>query len=102
MGSVIKAVNKAYDRMETRPFWKVRLHLDRARHRLRLVTAGMLLLIVFGGPLGDAISHKAHLGGAFLWVWTIARWPIAFGSCCCSSGSSTTSRRTRSSGAGSG
>ena len=25
MGSVVKAVNRAYDRIETRPFWKVRL-----------------------------------------------------------------------------
>ena len=24
MGTVIKAVNRAYDRLETRPFWKVR------------------------------------------------------------------------------
>src|SRR5438132_8974912 len=24
MGAVIKAVNRAYDRLETRPFWKVR------------------------------------------------------------------------------
>ena len=25
MGAVIKAVNRAYDRVETRPFWKTRL-----------------------------------------------------------------------------
>ena len=25
MSSVIKAVNRAYDRVETRPFWKVRV-----------------------------------------------------------------------------
>ena len=25
MGAVIKAVNRAYDRLETRPFWKLRL-----------------------------------------------------------------------------
>ena len=25
MGSVIKAVNRAYDQEETRPFWKIRL-----------------------------------------------------------------------------
>ena len=31
MGSVIKAVNRAYDRLETRPFWKVRGDGDRAR-----------------------------------------------------------------------
>jgi len=78
MGSVVKSVNKAYDRMETRPFWKVRLLSIVLVMASGLVTAGMLLLIVMGGTLGDAISHKAHAGGAFLWVWNIARWPIAF------------------------
>src|SRR2546421_9572375 len=38
----------------------------------------MFLLIVFGGPLGDAIARKAHLGGAFTVLWAILRWPIAF------------------------
>ena len=79
MGSVVKSVNKAYDRMETRPFWKVRLISIVLVIASGIVTAGMLLLIVMGGTLGDAISHKAHAGGAFLWVWNIARWPIAFG-----------------------
>ncbi len=78
MGSVVKSVNKAYDRMETRPFWKVRLLSIVLVLAAGFVTAGMLLLIVMGGTLGDAISHKAHAGGAFLWIWNIARWPIAF------------------------
>ena len=38
----------------------------------------MLLLIVLGGTLGDAIARRAHIGGAFTWIWNIARWPIAF------------------------
>jgi len=79
MGSVVKSVNKAYDRMETRPFWKVRLISIVLVIASGIVTAGMLLLIVMGGTLGDAISRKAHAGGAFTWAWNIARWPIAFG-----------------------
>jgi len=79
MGSVVKSVNKAYDRMETRPFWKVRLISIVLVIASGIVTAGMLLLIVMGGTLGDAISRKAHADGAFLWAWNIARWPIAFG-----------------------
>ena len=78
MGSVVKSVNKAYDRTETRPFWKVRLISIVLVIASGFVTAGMLLLIVLGGTLGDAIARKAHAGGAFLWVWNIARWPIAF------------------------
>ena len=66
MGSVVKSVNRAYDRLETRPFWKVRLISIVLVIASGIVTAGMLLLIVMGGTLGDAISHKAHAGGAFL------------------------------------
>jgi membrane protein len=78
MGSVVKAVNRAYDRLETRPFWRVRLISILLVALSGLVVAGMFLLIVFGGPLGDAIAKKAHLGGAFSLLWAILRWPIAF------------------------
>jgi membrane protein len=78
MGTVIKAVNRAYDRMETRPFWKTRLL---AIVLVLLSSATILVLavlIVFGGPIGHAIADKAGLGGAFTVVWSLARWPIAF------------------------
>jgi membrane protein len=78
MGSVLKAVNRAYDRVETRPFWKTRLIAIVLVVLTGLTTAGLLLLIVFGGPLGQAIAAHAGLGGAFDLVWTILRWPIAF------------------------
>ena len=78
MGSIIKAVNKANERVETRPFWKTRLIAIVLVGLTGLVTASLFLLIVFGGPLGEAIADKAHLGGAFDLVWGILRWPIAF------------------------
>jgi membrane protein len=77
MGSVVKAVNIAYDRIETRPFWKVRIVSTILVVAAGIVTAGMLLLIVLGGTLGDAIARRAHTGGAFTWTWNIARWPLA-------------------------
>ena len=78
MGSIVKSVNRAYDRLETRPFWKVRLVSIVLVVASGIVTAGMLLLVVLGGTLGHAIAHEAHLGGAFTWAWNLARWPIAF------------------------
>ncbi len=78
MNAVVKAVNRAYDRLETRPFWKVRLISIVLVGLSSVVTAGTFLLIVFGGPLGDAIAKRAHLGGAFDLLWGILRWPIAF------------------------
>jgi membrane protein len=78
MGSVIKAVNRAYDRTETRPFWKVRLIAILLVFLTGIVTAGLFLLIVFGGPLGEAIADEARLGGAFDLLWAVLRWPLAF------------------------
>jgi membrane protein len=78
MGSVIKAVNRAYERQETRPFWKVRGIAILLVVTTGITTAGVFLLIVVGGALGDAIAKKAHLGGAFEWTWGILRWPVAF------------------------
>jgi membrane protein len=78
MNAIVKAVNRAYERIETRPFWKVRLISIVLVVAAGLVTAGMFLLIVFGGPLGEAITRKARLGGAFDLLWGILRWPLAF------------------------
>jgi membrane protein len=78
MSTVIKAVNRALERQETRPFWKVRLTAILLVVSSGITTAGIFLLIVVGGSLGDAIAKKAHLGGAFQWTWGILRWPIAF------------------------
>jgi membrane protein len=78
MSSLVKAVNRAYDQVETHPIWKVRgisLALVLAS---ATVLAGMLLLIVLGGKLGDAIAAKAGFGSAFDWLWNVARWPMAF------------------------
>jgi membrane protein len=78
INAVIKAVNRAYERVETRPFWKTRLIALLLVVLTGFVFAGLLLLIVFGGPLGEAIAAKAGLGGAFELLWGILRWPLAF------------------------
>jgi membrane protein len=75
---VIKAVNRAYELQETRPFWRVRIVAILLVVLTGITTAGVFLLIVVGGALGDAISKTAHLGDAFSWTWGILRWPIAF------------------------
>jgi membrane protein len=78
MSAVIKAVNRAYDRLETRPFWKVRIYAIVLVAATGLTFAGLFLLIVFGGPIGEAIARQADLGGAWNFVWNLVRWPIAF------------------------
>jgi len=71
MGSVLKAVNRAYELRETRPVWKQRGIAILLVFLTGITTAGVFVLIVVGGDLGDAISKKAGLGGAFQLVWTV-------------------------------
>jgi membrane protein len=78
MGSVVKAVNRAWKCEETRPFWKVRLIAILLVLATAFVLVGMMLLIVFGGTLGSAIARHVSFGGGFNWIWNLARWPIAF------------------------
>jgi membrane protein len=78
MGSVIKAVNRAYELQETRAFWRVRVIAIILVLTTGITTAGVFLLIIVGGDLGNAIAKKAHLGGAFDWTWAVLRWPVAF------------------------
>jgi membrane protein len=77
MGSVIKAVNRAYGLKETRPFWKVRAIAIVLVILFGVTLIALAVLIVFGGPIGTAIADKAHLGAEFTWLWAILRWPIA-------------------------
>jgi membrane protein len=78
MNAVIKAVNTAYERIETRPFWRVRLTAIVLVLASGFALAGLFVLIVFGGPIGEAIASKAHLGPVWDIVWGIFRWPLAF------------------------
>jgi membrane protein len=76
--SVIKAVNRAHELAETRAFWRLRLLAFALVFLAGLVLALVFVLIVFGGPLGDAVASRAGLGHEFATLWAVARWPIAF------------------------
>jgi len=78
IGSIMFAVNNAYECKETRPFWKKKLIAIVLVLVMTAVLVGMTLLIVFGGTLGAAIADKLSFGNAFKLAWNIARWPIAF------------------------
>src|SRR5436305_1551268 len=66
MRAVVKAVNRAYEYVETRPIWKVRLISLVLVLATGIVLVGTFMLIIFGGNLGDAIARRTPLGGTFM------------------------------------
>ncbi len=76
MGTIVKAVNRAYDCNETRNMLRVRLTSLFLVMLTAVATSATVVLIVFGGPLGAAIARKAHLGSAWDIAWGILRWPV--------------------------
>jgi membrane protein len=79
MTAFMRAVNRAYDRDETRGFVKQRFVAVQM-----VVGLGLAFLLVFGLlVLGPAISHwigsALDVEGLIGWAWWIAQWPILIG-----------------------
>src|SRR5215218_7343436 len=76
MTAVMRALNRAYDRDESRPFVRQRLA---ALAMLVFIMIAFVLafgLLVLGpklsGWVGDAVGAK----GAVVWIWWLGQWPI--------------------------
>jgi membrane protein len=76
--ALINALNRAYDVQETRPFWKVKGIAILMTLGLSVSIIAGVLLLVAGEPIGRAVADVFGLGGVFVFVWEIVRWPAAF------------------------
>jgi len=102
MGSILKAVNRAYERTETRPFWKLRLISILLVTATGVATAGMLLLVVLGGTLGMRSRPGRTSAACSRGSGTSPAGRSPSRPSCSSSGSSTTSPRTSTTADGAG
>jgi membrane protein len=73
--AIIKAANRAYELVETRPFWKLRGTSILLALGFTLLMAA-LSLVVF--EVETYISGLGGPSGSLLAVWGIARWALAF------------------------
>ena len=76
MGALMRALNRAYDRKETRSFVRQRLT---ALGMLALVVLAFGLsfgLLVLGPHLAGWIGDAVGLGSTLGWVWWTAQWPV--------------------------
>jgi membrane protein len=77
MGSVIVALNVAYDVQDTRPWVGRRLLAVGLTLGFSLFILGALILMVFGPKLGGVVTGAFGLGALFTAVWNVASVPLA-------------------------
>ena len=79
VAALAEALNSAYDVPETRPWWKVRLISVALTIFLAVLIISALLLVLYGGQLGEALANALHAGRVFSFLWQALQIPIALG-----------------------
>ena len=78
VGALGETLNIAYDVPETRPWWKVRLISIALTIALAVLIVASLLIVLYGGRLGNFLAGSVDESDAFAIIWKILQWPIAF------------------------
>ena len=76
--SMCTTLNAAYDITEGRPWWKVRLIAVGLTIGLAIFVLISMALIIAGPDVAGGIADRVGLGPAFVWTWSILRWPVIF------------------------
>ncbi|HEY6806727.1 MAG TPA: YihY/virulence factor BrkB family protein [Pyrinomonadaceae bacterium] len=77
MGAVSQTLNSAYNVVETRSWWKVRLVSVLLTLALAVLIIAALAIVLNGGSIGDALAGNYGLSTVFTTIWSILQWPIA-------------------------
>jgi len=76
MGAISDTLNVAYNAKETRPWWRVRLISIGLTVGLSILIMAALLIVLYGGRIGDAITASLGYNSIFDWLWRLVQWPI--------------------------
>ena len=76
MGAISDTLNVAYNVRESRPWWKVRLISVVLTVALASLLMAALIIVLYGGKIGDAIANSVGYGPAFTVAWHLLQWPI--------------------------
>src|SRR5215213_7063108 len=74
MGAITESLNIAYDVEEGRPWWKTRLVAISLTIALSVLIISALVLVVFGGRIGEGVAGAYGFGPAFAVAWEIVQW----------------------------
>jgi membrane protein len=78
MGAVVTSLNVIYRTKEERPWWEQKLTIVGLTLALAALIILALVLVLYGGKIGELIALHVGLGHAFRLVWMILQWPITF------------------------
>lgn len=79
MGAITQALNVAYNVKESRPWWKQRLTAMCLTIGLSVLVISALILILYGGKLGDHVAGHYGFGEVFVITWKVVQWPMLLG-----------------------
>jgi membrane protein len=78
MSAVMTSLNVVYEVKERRPWWKQRLIMLGLTVSLAGLIIIALMLILYGGRIGEAIAAEIGLNDIFRVAWKILQWPVSF------------------------
>lgn len=76
MGAISDTLNVAYNAKETRSWWRVRLVSIALTVGLTVLIMAALLIVLYGGKIGDVLAASLGYSVIFEVIWRIAQWPI--------------------------
>jgi len=79
MSAVVTSLNVIYHSPETRPWWKQKLTIVGLTLALAMLMIIAIVLVLYGGNIGQAIASHVGLGKAFQVTWKILQWPVTIG-----------------------
>jgi membrane protein len=71
-----RAMNRIYEIDEGRGFVKLRGTMLAVTLISLIIVALLAAMLVISGPVAEAVGNVMGLGGVFLTVWNIAKWPV--------------------------
>ena len=71
-----RAMNRIYEIDEGRGFVKLRGTMLGVTLVSLIIVALLAAMLVISGPVAEAVGDVMGLGGVFLTVWNIAKWPV--------------------------
>jgi membrane protein len=76
MTALMRALNRAYDRQETRNFLRQRLSAVAMVAVMLVAFALVFGLLVMGPALSGWIGNAVGIEAVFKWLWWVAQWPV--------------------------